>query len=100
MNIQLSPEEVLQAKFSKTIQTISGYLQEARGDMENGTSYSARAVHRRLEKITEAFSGDINSLAKAMSPQKMEVPDSVLEAPESPQANNQRTKIEHGISSM
>ena len=58
-------QEILEGKFRNTISSIEGYLQEARGDKENGATYAARAVATRLEKIKLAFDADLKNLAAA-----------------------------------
>lgn len=64
VKIKVTAEEILAGKFRKTIESLNGYLQEARGDRENGTSWSAKAVHSRLSTLKENFDRDLRSLAE------------------------------------
>lgn len=64
IKIKVSAEEILAGKFRKTIESLNGYLQEARGDRENGTSWSAKAVYLRLTNLREAFDHDLKGLAE------------------------------------
>lgn len=63
LKIKVSAEEILAGKFRDTVQRINGYLQEARGDVSVGQSYSANAVYGRMQRIKEAFDQDLKNLA-------------------------------------
>lgn len=65
--INVSNEEILKAKFNKTIAKIEGYVTEARGDVNIGTKYQATAVHNRLQNIKDAFYEDLRNLAKDLT---------------------------------
>ena len=67
LKIKTSNEEILKAKFTDTIKTVEGYLTEARGDIQIGTSYRATAVHNRMEKIKECLTKDLANLAKDLT---------------------------------
>ncbi len=67
LNINVSNEEILKAKFNKTIARIEGYVTEARGDVNVGMRYQATAVHGRLQNIKEAFYEDLQNLAKDLT---------------------------------
>lgn len=67
LKINVSNEEILKAKFNKTIARIEGYVTEARGDVKIGTPYKATAVHNRLQDIKDAFYEDLRSLAKELT---------------------------------
>jgi hypothetical protein len=64
LKVKVNNEEIIKAKFSKTIANIEGYLTEARGDVAHGTQYSANAVYRRMQAIQEAFYRDVAQFAK------------------------------------
>lgn len=64
IRLKVNNEEIVRAKFNKTIAKIEGYSQEARGDVSHGTTYSAGAVHKRMEAIKAAFYEDISAFAK------------------------------------
>jgi len=64
IRLKVNNEEIVRAKFNKTIAKIEGYSQEARGDIPHGTNYSANAVHKRMEAIKQAFYEDIAAFAK------------------------------------
>lgn len=62
--IKVDSSEVIKAKFMNTLNELEGYVTESRGDMEIGTTYSARAVHTRMSKIKDKLMSDIYELAK------------------------------------
>jgi len=64
IKLKVNNEEIVRSKFNKTIAKIEGYSTEARGDLTHGTTYSANAVHRRMEAIKQAFYEDIAAFAK------------------------------------
>lgn len=64
IKVKLSAEEVLNAKFKKTLMKIEGYYKEAQGDVSVNQSYSASAVYKRIEQIKETFLADLKELAK------------------------------------
>ena len=67
MKINVSNEEILKAKFNKTIARIEGYVTEARGDMSINTTYRPEAVHSRMDNIKKAFYEDLTQLAKDLT---------------------------------
>ena len=64
ISIKTNNRELVNSKFTNTIQTVQGYLTEARGDMEVDQDYTARAVKGRIERIKEALEQDLENLAK------------------------------------
>jgi len=64
ISIKTNNRELVNLKFTNTIQTVQGYLTEARGDMEVDQDYTARAVKGRIERIKEALEQDLENLAK------------------------------------
>ncbi len=66
MRIRLTVEEMIKAKFTRTIKKIEGYYEEACGDVNVDQSYSAGAVKSRIGKIRDAFNEDIKSLVASI----------------------------------
>jgi ABC-type sulfate transport system substrate-binding protein len=66
MRIRLTVEEMIKAKFTKTIKKIEGYYEEACGDVEVDQSYGASAVKSRMGNIRDAFNEDIKSLVASI----------------------------------
>ena len=64
IKLKVNNEEIVRSKFINTIAKLEGYATEARGDLSHGTSYSANAVHKRMEAIKDAFYKDIEAFAK------------------------------------
>jgi hypothetical protein len=64
LKIKTDVRDILLGKFTMTLQTISGYLMEARGDMKSNTSYYAEGVYNRIEQIHNELYSDIEKLAK------------------------------------
>ena len=64
ISIKTNNRELVNSKFTNTIQTVQGYLTEARGDMEVNQDYTARAVKGRMQTIKEALEKDLENLAK------------------------------------
>ena len=64
LKIKTDARDILLGKFTMSLQTISGYLMEARGDIDSGTSYGAEGVYKRIEKIHNELYSDIEKLAK------------------------------------
>lgn len=61
--IKTSTEEILIAKFSRTISTLQGYITEAKGDITVGTTYRPTAVLNRLLSVKLAFESDLAGLS-------------------------------------
>ncbi len=64
LKIKTEARDILLGKFTMSLQTISGYLMEARGDMKTGTTYGAEGVYKRMEKIHNELYSDIEKLSK------------------------------------
>ena len=64
IKLKVNNEDIVVSKFINTIAKIEGYATEARGDLTHGTSYSANAVHKRMEAIKAAFYEDVKAFAK------------------------------------
>lgn len=67
LKINVSNEEILKAKFNKTIAKIEGYVTEARGDIHIRTTYSAEGVHNRMDNIKTAFYEDLKNLSSDLT---------------------------------
>jgi hypothetical protein len=67
MKIKVSTEELVKAKFSKTIATVEGFYKEAKGDVAIDQGYQATAVYRRMDEIREALNSDLQKLARDLS---------------------------------
>lgn len=64
MKLKSNIEEILRGKFSDTIREIEGVYQEASGDVEIGTKYTAKAVKARIRDIRDSFYKELELLAK------------------------------------
>jgi hypothetical protein len=62
--INLTPKEILDAKFKDTLVVIEGYLKEAEGDIPARQTYGAQGVYRRIRDIKDALEKDLRELEK------------------------------------
>lgn len=60
ISINYSKEEVIKAKFAKTLTVISSYWTEASNDKEVDIDYSASGVLSRIKNIKETFETDLH----------------------------------------
>lgn len=67
LTINLTPKEILDAKFKDSLVVIEGYLKEAEGDMEISTEYRATAVYNRIRDIKNALTRDLRELEKEIT---------------------------------
>ena len=67
LKIAVEPKDLIKGKLMKTIMTIQGYYEEAKGDEEVKQNYTAGAVSGRMKRIKEALEQDIENLAKDIS---------------------------------
>ena len=63
MKLKINSEELVKAKFTSTIAAVEAVIAEARGDIPHGTTYSAKAVYNRANRIKDALEEDIKNLA-------------------------------------
>lgn len=61
--VPTTTEEIVQAKFIKTIAIVEGYYLEARGDIAVDQSYDSTAVFNRMERIKITLQEDLRKLA-------------------------------------
>lgn len=64
LNLKINATDAVNAKFLNTLKVLNGYLQEAKGDMSQGTNYGPKAVYERLLNLETAFKNDLATLAK------------------------------------
>jgi hypothetical protein len=67
IKVKVSADDVIKGKFAATIAAINGVFKEAKGDVEVGQSYSAKAVASRIERIKETFERDLAELGRSIS---------------------------------
>ena len=66
LKIKTNTRDIILGKFTNTLQVLSGHLIEAKGDMDSGQSYSAKAVYNRLESIKSKLYEDMENLSKGI----------------------------------
>jgi len=64
--VNVTSKEIIRGKFMKTLMKLQGYIQEAKGDIEVSQSYSAKAVHSRMERIMELMEEDMTALENSI----------------------------------
>jgi len=84
MKIRTNAEDIIKGKLYNTLSTVEGFLTEAEGDKEAGTSYSAKAVYGRMSKIKQALMDDIKKLSRDIEPEDTDIVPTVSKS----QGNN------------
>lgn len=64
LNLKIDATNAVNSKFLNTLKLLSGYIQEAKGDVAQETNYSPKSVYDRLNKIEAQFKADLAALAK------------------------------------
>lgn len=66
IKINLTKEEVLTAKFIKSLLKIEGYLIESKSDINRNVNYMPNSVYNRMLKIKDCLLYDIKELSKTI----------------------------------
>ena len=71
IKINLTAEEIVKVKFIDTLSIIEGYLTEAEGNRNHGTTYYVNSVYDRINNIKNTLLNDLTNLSQIVEMNKV-----------------------------